>query len=90
MYIEQNTADDMFLGVFSMPIDEAKKIKEAAKVAVLIVPKYPYFTKGIGGVTATFSHPTEIRKEVAVIIANIRCAFFLGTDNNVIGAFSVR
>lgn len=84
---EQNVA-----GSIAMSPERAMQLKPLIQLAIVAVPKAPYFLHATEGSTnrATIQNPREVKNEVSALIADIQCGLVLDPANIVLGAFQTR
>jgi hypothetical protein len=86
-----NTYNETKIGEISVPIGSASDFKEKAKAAFVLVPKAPYLETGSYQHRApTIPDPYDIQVNATILMADIRCALIIDSENSVIAAYKTR
>lgn len=87
----ENEGPDQTLGKLPMSPTKAKALKNAFRLAFVVVPKEPYVAVGARGPSSpTINSPFEITTTTKVLFADIQCGLITGPDDVVLAAFRAR
>jgi hypothetical protein len=78
------------LATLTLSPSDAKSVIEQGGTALVIIPKPPFVQKGISTVLPTFGSPRELRKEVRVLWADVKCVLIYDGRKTVVATFEVK
>jgi hypothetical protein len=90
LFVDEGLGTERLLGSYPMNAEVAKAIKARAKAAVVVQPKWPFFSKGSRTWPASFNSPTEVTDDTSLVVGNIQAVLMLDLENRVLACYLTR